>query len=230
MERPGAARGALRPLWLAVAVVTCVVFGSTVNRCLTCGTPADRGSVEEPRVGGSFFGAETPAPVEPEPPQDAIEPFESAEPRESRTLKRLMPASEGAYVSVTFDRLASWVYIYPEPEAKEGRDDIFPVSIQKLDGRGVAIKGFMIPITVDGEDVTEFLLVRSRMFCCFGVMPKMNEWLHIKMAKGKKSPYAVDIPITVFGKMAVGEIIENGIVMSLYRMEGEEVSEPVIFR
>ncbi|MHC4222871.1 MAG: DUF3299 domain-containing protein [Planctomycetota bacterium] len=228
MQQTGAEKGVLRPLWLAVAVVTCVIFGSTVNRCLTCGIPADRGSAEEPKVGGGFFGAETPAPAE--PAQDAIEPFEKPGPRESRTLKKLLPAEEGAYVSVTFDRLASWIYTYPEPEAKEGRDGLFPVSIQKLDGRGVAIKGFMIPITVDGEDVTEFLLVRSRMFCCFGVMPKMNEWLHIKMAKGKKSPYAVDIPITVFGKMAVGEIIENGVVMSLYRMEGEEVSEPVIFR
>ena len=228
MKRSEAQRGALRPVWLAVAVVTCVIFGSTVNRCLTCGAPSERPRGETPRVGGTFFGAEEPAP---ETPVGAIEPIERAgEPRASKTLKKLQPTGEGDYFAVTFDQLANWVYTYPEPETKKGRDGIFPVSIQKLDGRGVAIKGFMIPITVDGEDVTEFLLVRSRMFCCFGIMPKMNEWLHIKMAKGRTSPYAVDIPITVFGRMDVGEIIENGVVMSIYRMEGEEVSEPVLFR
>ena len=35
-------KGAARPLWIAVAVVTCVLFGSTINKCLTCFDPGQR--------------------------------------------------------------------------------------------------------------------------------------------------------------------------------------------
>jgi hypothetical protein len=31
-----AQKGVIRPLWIGTAVVTCVVFGSTINKCLTC--------------------------------------------------------------------------------------------------------------------------------------------------------------------------------------------------
>jgi hypothetical protein len=220
-------RGAARPLWLALGVLTCVIFGSTINRCLTCGAPLEKERAEAPDVGGSFFV--TDKEPETESPDDwTRRPPET--PRPSRKLKSLAPVAEGGHVSLTFERLSSWVYEMPAVGIREPRPDIFPVSIQALHGKKVAVKGFMIPIAVDGESVTEFLLVRSRLFCCFGVMPKMNEWLHIKMAAGKKSPYAVDIPITVFGTLAVGEVIERGVVMSLYRMAADEVSEPVLFR
>ena len=117
-----------------------------------------------------------------------------------------------------------------DPSAKPPRPDPIPEKIRKLSGKDVAIRGFMIPYKVDGEDVIEFLLVRNQYACCFGVVPKMNEWLHIKMAPGKKAPYAVDIPITVYGKFDAKELIEKGVVMSLYRMEATEVEEPPVFR
>ena len=50
-----------------------------------------------------------------------------------------------------------------------------------------------------GEDVVEFVLVRNQGACCFGVVPRMNEWIHVTMAPETTAPYAVDIPITVFG-------------------------------
>jgi hypothetical protein len=58
----------------------------------------------------------------------------------------------------------------------------------------------------------------------------MNEWIHVKMAEGKKAPYAVDIPITIYGTFDAAELIEKGIVMSLYRLECTEVEEPPSFR
>ena len=110
------------------------------------------------------------------------------------------------------------------------REDPIPARIKKMTGKKYAIRGFMIPFKVDGEEVTEFLLVRNQFACCFGVVPKMNEWLHVKMEQGKKAPYAVDVPITVYGKLEASELIEKGVVMSLYRMEASEVEEPPIFR
>ena len=121
--------------------------------------------------------------------------------------------------------------MFPEiEEGKPPRPDPTPKAHKDLNGKKFAVRGFMIPFKVDGEDVTEFLLVRNQFACCFGVVPKMNEWIHVKMAKGKVAPYAVDIPITVYGKLDCGELIEKGVVMSLYRMEATEVTEPPVFR
>ncbi|MGH7162583.1 MAG: hypothetical protein ACREID_03790, partial [Planctomycetota bacterium] len=66
--------------------------------------------------------------------------------------------------------------------------------------------------------------------CCYGVMPRMNEWVHVKMAPGKKAKFAIHVPLVAYGTLAVGEQIEDGIVMSLYRMESTEVTEPPLFR
>jgi hypothetical protein len=196
-------------------VVTCVVFGSTLNRCLTRGAPA--GTAPEPVVQGARLDAE-PAP---EPP------------RESRKLPRLVekpaPPQEGFH-PLTFDDLASYAYKLPPVGAEPKPTNQIPQAILDLDGRRIAIRGFMIPIKVAGEDVREFVLVRNQFVCCFGVVPLMNEWLHIKMVEGHPCPYAVDIPITVFGVLRVGEVWEQGAVMSLYRMEGLQVLEPPMFR
>jgi len=40
----------------------------------------------------------------------------------------------------------------------------------------VAVTGFMLPTKMDKGLVTEFLLVKESMMCCYGVMPKINEW------------------------------------------------------
>ena len=88
----------------------------------------------------------------------------------------------------------------------------------------------MIPLKNEGEDVVEFVLVRNQNACCFGIVPAMNEWIHIKMEKEQVAPYAIDIPITVFGKLEVGESYENDLLMSIYRMQGKRVVEPVVLR
>jgi hypothetical protein len=51
----------------------------------------------------------------------------------------------------------------------------------------------------------------------------MNEWIHVRMAPEQVAPYAMDIPITVLGSLEVGETFENGLLMSIYRMQSQEV-------
>ena len=57
-----AQKGVVRPLWIGTAVVTCVVFGSTINKCLTCfpasmpGTRAEAALVRGERLAeGDLF-------------------------------------------------------------------------------------------------------------------------------------------------------------------------------
>ncbi len=216
----------LRPTWIAVAIVTCVIFGSTMNKCLTCGQPvveaAPPVAVEEgtPFVEEEGRGEEEaaigfepmPRPVAP-PPEPEVRP----------------PGLED-YEDVTFDKLAS--YPYEVFELKEGvtpREQI-PASVRTLDTKKVAIKGFMLPYRNNGESVTEFILLRNQGLCCFGMVPRMNEWVHVTMAPGTGAPYAIDLPITVFGTLAVGELYEKNVLMSINRMEGRVVVVPPVYR
>jgi hypothetical protein len=228
-----AQKGVIRPLWIGTAVVTCVVFGSTINKCLTC---FPQKTIETAAEAALVRGERLDAPVE----ADAIEigePITVAQwgMSEEPAVEKAAPAPDTGpqsllvHLDLTFDDLANYRYEYPE-DGRTPKKDQIPATIQKLNGKPIVIKGFMIPLKNEGEDVVEFVLVRNQNACCFGIVPAMNEWIHIKMDPEKFAPYAIDIPITVFGKLEVGETFENDLLMSIYRMQSNQVVEPVVFR
>lgn len=54
-------------------------------------------------------------------------------------------------------------------------DKDIPADIKCLDGKKVVIRGFMLPLKVENEKATEFLIMRNQGACCFGTMPKMPQ-------------------------------------------------------
>jgi hypothetical protein len=218
-----------RPFWISIAIVTCVVTGSAMNRCLTCAQPLRAAAPPVAPVAGDPFLEEAPRDIEPKPKPAPV----------AETPK---PAGLEDHEDLTFDKLAS--YQYQVEDLKDGQvpKDQIPASVRALQGRKIAIKGFMIPYRNDGENVTEFILLRNQGLCCFGIVPRMNEWIHVRMAPGCHAPYATDVPLTVFGALDVGEAYEKGGIgpggyrkglgplMSLYRMESTRVIAPPVFR
>lgn len=140
------------------------------------------------------------------------------------------PAKADGYEKVGFDRLAS--YVYEAPEADPAKPDAPPPSgasqipdkIKALDQQKVAVSGFMLPVKMEGGLVKEFLLVKDPMMCCYGVMPKLNEWIVVKMTGTGVKPL-MDVPITFEGKLRVGEMYENGYLTGLYLLEGDRQAE-----
>jgi hypothetical protein len=139
------------------------------------------------------------------------------------------PNADG-YETVGFDRLASYTFTPPEADAAtpnapppSGANQI-PDRIKALDQQKVAVTGFMLPVKMDGGLVKEFLLVKDPMMCCYGVMPKLNEWVVVKMV-GKGVKALMDIPITFEGKLRVGEMYENGYLTGVYLLEGDKMAE-----
>ena len=139
-------------------------------------------------------------------------------------------ASPEEYPKVGFDRLASYTYTPPEPDPAtpnapppSGAAQI-PDRIKALDQHKVAVTGFMLPVKMDGGLVKEFLLVKDPMMCCYGVMPKLNEWVVVKMT-GKGVKPLMDIPITFEGRLRVGEMYENGYLTGVYLLEGDRMAE-----
>jgi hypothetical protein len=100
-----------------------------------------------------------------------------------------------------------------------------PDSIQALDNRQTAIRGFLLPLKTNNGLTYEFLLMRNQNMCCFGSVPKVNEWISIQTRDEGVKPI-MDQPITVMGKLHVGEIRENGYLVGIYRIEADRVVMP----
>ena len=84
--------------------------------------------------------------------------------------------------------------------------------------------GYMVPVKMDKGLVTEFLLMRNTMACCFGGVPNMNEWVIVKMKKGGVQPM-MDLPVQFFGDLKVGAMFENGYMTGLYELACDRMGE-----
>jgi hypothetical protein len=136
--------------------------------------------------------------------------------------------TEDGYAKVGFEQLASFTFTPPlyDPAAKgkaaTGEEQI-PAAIKALDGHKVTITGYMVPVKMDKGLVTEFLLMRNTMACCFGGVPNMNEWVVVKMREGV--PSLMDVPLLLSGSLKVGAIVENGYLTGIYQVAGEKLVE-----
>ena len=149
------------------------------------------------------------------------------------SLGKAKPAAPGEdeYLAVSFEKLASFKFEIPDDQPGTNQvvnsksEEQIPKEIKALDQRKVSLKGFMLPLKVEGGLVTEMLITRDQSMCCYGTVPKINEWVSIKMtSKGVKA--VMDQPVTVLGKIRVGEMRENGYLVGIYAMEGERMMAP----
>lgn len=135
------------------------------------------------------------------------------------------------FLQVSFDWLASFDYKIPleesaktVPENTENASQI-PQKIRNLDEKEIALKGFMLPLKMEKGRVTEFLIMRDQSMCCYGTIPKINEWVSVKMKEKGAKPVMEQI-VTMFGKLRVGEIREDGYLVGIYEMEGYRMDGP----
>ena len=139
------------------------------------------------------------------------------------------------FMVVGFEKLAGYSIEVPDdllgPLTKEAAaaaaktDAMIPEPVRALDKKRVSLKGFMLPLKVEGGLVTELLIMKDQSMCCYGSTPKLNEWVSIKMTGAGVKPL-MDQPVTLFGKLHVGEMRENGYLVGIYRMDGEKMQGP----
>jgi hypothetical protein len=149
---------------------------------------------------------------------------------EAKPSEPAAPQVEGGYLKLGFEQLASYPFTPPafdptaDPKATPptGEEQIPPV-VKSWNGKKAVITGFMVPVKMDKGLVTEFLLMRNTMACCFGTVPNMNEWVIVKMKKGVQP--MMDVPVAFYGELKVGAMFENGYMTGLYELEGEKMGE-----
>lgn len=147
--------------------------------------------------------------------------------RATADVAGLFPVVDG-FVKADFDRLAAFKVDPPpfDPKAKPGSEGPslgkqIPDEIRALDGRKAIVTGFMLPIKMEGGKVTELLLMRTQMMCCYGVVPQLNEWILVRMPKGTLQ--LMDVPVSFNGVLRVKELYENGFLTAIYVLDGEKM-------
>jgi len=98
-----------------------------------------------------------------------------------------------------------------------------PREVLELEGRLVALEGFMNPMRFDADGVSEFTLVADPQFCCFGVTPQLNHFVHVTMGAGERSEFYSIVPLAVYGRFELGPEESDGLIVSLYRLRAEHV-------
>jgi len=125
------------------------------------------------------------------------------------------PPSDSRYTTLPFDDLRNWTYI-------DSKTPI-PDQIMAFDGKPVQMAGFMMPLT-RARDITEFLFVPYLWGCCYGAPPAPNHMVLVDMADGKSIQF-LNTPVCVRGKFHAGEIRRDGALISLYRIDADEVTQ-----
>ncbi len=134
------------------------------------------------------------------------------------------------YIPVGFNVLSGYNY-NPSTLTKvsstsaSSNGDSIPPSIKALNGKKVILQGYVVPVVVMDGQAKSFMLVRSTMLCCFGITPKMNEWVDVEMNNDKIAKYRMDVPTNVYGTFEVGENYIDGTLMSIYRLKADSVAE-----
>lgn len=142
--------------------------------------------------------------------------------------------TEAGYLDVGFEKLSGYSFevsddlLAPATNSVAATEKVeaqIPKPIKELDQKPVALSGFMLPLKVEAGLVTEMLIMKDQSMCCYGVQPKINEWVSVRMVKAGVKP-VMDQPVTLYGKLRVGEMRENGYLVGIYALDGERMQPP----
>jgi hypothetical protein len=135
------------------------------------------------------------------------------------------------YWPVSFAQLSAFPFIVtdevadsnddPEDASWKTRSQI-PDSIKALSEKRVAITGFMLPVEVHDGLATDFLILKNQSACCYGVMPRINEWVIVRTAGQGVQPI-MDVPVTAEGAFHVGDVRENGHLTGIYELDCDQL-------
>jgi hypothetical protein len=197
-----------------------------------CDEPQPAGPLPPPPMGKPIrsapAGSTAKKPVPKAPPASTL-------PAEVRALTGATLAAEApptkpprfvdGYLEVDFELLTSYEYEWSTTTGEASGDEAerIPFEVRALDRAKVFIRGYMQPIDFDKDGVKSFLLTNIPGGCCFGMIPRLNEWVDVTMPEGKHAEYTYFDPIEIRGRLLVGEAKSGEVVTALYRMTPDSV-------
>ncbi len=172
-------------------------------------------------IGSGAIAAEPPAKLGAEASRAALAPAatNSAAATEQVETKRSSEANL-AKGEITFDDLK-----FDIEKDDPFQRKLLPESIEKLGGRKVKLRGYILPATLFKEtDIEQFVLVRDNQECCFGPGAALYDCVIIEMVPGQTTDF-VTRPVTVEGKFKVQEYAypDGKGHFAIFRIDGESV-------
>jgi len=100
--------------------------------------------------------------------------------------------------------------------------ELLPERVTDLAGRHIRIRGYILP-SFQQSGLTQFVLVRDNMECCFGPGAALYDCIVVSMQPGRSTDFSVR-PVAVTGVFRLKELIgPDGKHLAIYALDGEEV-------
>jgi hypothetical protein len=93
-----------------------------------------------------------------------------------------------------------------------------------LEGRRVIIEGFMIATDFDKDKVTEFILARDPVGCCYSTTPQVHQFIRVRVKPPGVNEMTYNT-VVARGVLHVGAKRDNGLLSSIYQMDAEIVKD-----
>lgn len=92
--------------------------------------------------------------------------------------------------------------------------------VEGLLDRKIRIRGYMFP-TLKKRGLTQFVLVRDNLECCFGPGAALYDCIVVSMNEGQTAEFSIR-PIAVEGTFRFDEVIDpDGNHLAIYRLDGD---------
>ena len=120
--------------------------------------------------------------------------------------------------NITFDTLK-----FPLEKNADYRPSLLTSSIEALNGRTVRLRGYILP-SFQQSGITQFVLVRDNMQCCFGPGAALYDCVVVEMKPGKSTDFTVR-PVAVEGTFELRDFRgPDGKYLAIYHLDGDAVT------
>jgi len=100
--------------------------------------------------------------------------------------------------------------------------ELLPERVTDLASSRIRIRGYILP-SFQQSGLTQFVLVRDNMECCFGPGAALYDCIVVSMEPGRSTNFSVR-PVAVTGVFHLKELIgPDGKHLAIYALDGEEV-------
>lgn len=100
--------------------------------------------------------------------------------------------------------------------------DLLPARVTGLENTRVRIRGFILP-SFQQTGLTQFVLVRDNMECCFGPGAALHDCVVVRMVPGRSAAFSIR-PVAVTGTFRIDELRgPDGRHLAIYALDGERV-------
>ncbi len=130
---------------------------------------------------------------------------------------RLPPARPGSPREISFDDIK-----FDMEKGAPFTSDLLPKRVTALEQERIRIRGYILP-SFQQTGLTQFVLVRDNMECCFGPGAALYDCVVVRMQPGKTANFSIR-PVAVSGVFRLQELKgPDGKHLAIYALDGEAV-------